>query len=123
MQVADVEHELQEAFRVFDQEATGFVTTADMHTILRGISDGLSEDEISEILAIVDSDGAGRVSFSQFAALMMGSGDQIAGRSDVDDAAYGAAGAASALEAADPSVHRARSTVHMPQVQPNSVQT
>jgi len=102
MQVTDVEHELQEAFRVFDQEASGFISTGAFRTILRGISDGLGDDEIDEVVHIVDSDGTGRVSFSQFAALMMGGarGELVPGAASTHHAGIGRAGAAPALEAA-----------------------
>merc|ERR1711993_72367 len=47
--------ELKEAFRVYDKEANGFITT----------------DQLREIIAEIDEDGSGTMDFDEFCAMMM----------------------------------------------------
>merc|ERR1711914_40123 len=56
--------ELKQAFRLFDKEATGFIT---METF-RGI---LAEEDLDQIIQEIDEDGSGTMDFEEFCELMM----------------------------------------------------
>ena len=60
-----------EAFRVFEQdEAPGFISTADLRYVLAALAENLSDADLDEIVSLADSNGDGLVSFERFATLM-----------------------------------------------------
>merc|ERR1712193_35014 len=66
------EKELKDVFRILDKEKKGEIHTDEIKWILKGLGDELTEDEIDEMIAEVDSDGSGWVDFDEFKGLMMG---------------------------------------------------
>lgn len=62
--------ELREAFHVFDENNSGFISSASLRHIITGMADNLDEDEVEEIVRMVDADGDGRISFQRFLDLM-----------------------------------------------------
>ena len=74
LQVSDCAEELQEAFHVYDDKQTGFISRYDLREIVAGLADGLSAEEVDEIVQIAvksEERWDGRVSFEAFRALMM----------------------------------------------------
>jgi len=69
---AEDEHELREAFRVFDKKNTGTIDTNDLKVIFRALDPDMSDEEIEQIIAEVDEDGSGTVDFEEFMKLMSG---------------------------------------------------
>ena len=60
-----------EAFRVFEQdEAPGFISTADLRYVLAALAENLTDADLDEIVSLADSNGDGLVSFERFATLM-----------------------------------------------------
>ena len=64
--------ELKEAFRIYDKEGNGYITTDVLKEILREIDPELTEDDLYNIIEEVDEDGSGTLDFDEFQEMMMG---------------------------------------------------
>jgi len=69
---ADVARELKEAFRLYDKDGQGFISTKILKQILHEIDDKLTETELDGIIEEVDEDGSGTVDFDEFMEMMTG---------------------------------------------------
>ena len=49
--------ELREAFALFDKDGDGLITSAELLTVMRGLRQAATEDEIKEMIRNVDIDG------------------------------------------------------------------
>ncbi|CAG0913597.1 unnamed protein product [Notodromas monacha] len=58
-----MEQELREAFRLYDKEGNGYITTKTLREILRELDDKLTDEELDEMIAEIDTDGSGTVDF------------------------------------------------------------
>jgi len=67
-----MEEELREAFRLYDKEGNGYINVSDLRNILRQLDDNISEDELDEMIADIDTDGSGTVDFDEFMEMMSG---------------------------------------------------
>ena len=61
----DIEAELLEAFKVFDRDGNGLVSTTEVRFTLHSITH-LSHDEIDDIITKADLDGDGHIKFEEF---------------------------------------------------------
>ena len=59
----DSEEEIREAFRVFDRESTGFISTEELRFVMRNIGEKMTEEEIDEMIKEADHDGDGQISY------------------------------------------------------------
>ncbi|KAH1016527.1 hypothetical protein HUJ04_007730 [Dendroctonus ponderosae] len=57
------QQELKEAFRLYDKEGNGYITTGTLKEILRALDDKLTTRELDGIIAEIDTDGSGTVDF------------------------------------------------------------
>lgn len=55
--------ELKEAFRLYDKEGNGYITTSVLREILRELDDKLTNDDLDMMIEEIDSDGSGTVDF------------------------------------------------------------
>ena len=55
--------ELKEAFRIYDRDGQGYITTDVLKEILREIDSELTEDDLDNIIEEVDEDGSGTLDF------------------------------------------------------------
>lgn len=62
---------MKEAFRIYDKEGDGFITTNTLKEILRELDPKLAEAELDGILEEVDEDGSGTVDFDEFMDFMI----------------------------------------------------
>ena len=67
---SDIEEEIREAFRVFDKEGNGFISTAELAAVMMNIGDVLSQEETEELVAEADIDGDGNVNYEEFVAMI-----------------------------------------------------
>lgn len=58
-----MQQELREAFRLYDREGNGYITTDVFRDILHELDDALSPEELDMIIDEVDADGSGTVDF------------------------------------------------------------
>lgn len=68
--------ELKEAFRIYDKEGQGYITTQVLREILIEIDGKLTSDDLDGIIEEVDEDGSGTLDFDEFMAMMTGWGTQ-----------------------------------------------
>merc|ERR1712088_1020518 len=64
--------ELKEAFRIYDKEGNGYISTDTLKEILRELDNKLTEDDINNIIEEVDEDGSGTLDFDEFMEMMAG---------------------------------------------------
>jgi len=67
-----LQKELREAFRLYDKEGNGFITTKVLRDILRELDNQLSEEDLDGMIEEIDSDGSGTVDFDEFMEMMTG---------------------------------------------------
>merc|ERR1712122_445522 len=63
--------ELKEAFRVYDKEANGFITTDQLREIIAELDTRLTSEDLDGIIEEIDEDGSGTMDFDEFCAMMM----------------------------------------------------
>lgn len=71
MALRDEPEKLRDAFMVFDVEGKGYVTYRDFKRVSREIDVELSEDELTSIMAHIDKDCGGRVTFEEWQRLFI----------------------------------------------------
>ncbi|KAL5240837.1 hypothetical protein ACI65C_008247 [Semiaphis heraclei] len=67
-----MQEELKEAFRLYDREGNGYITTATLREILAALDDKLGPEDLDGIIAEIDTDGSGTVDFDEFMEMMTG---------------------------------------------------
>lgn len=63
--------ELKEAFRVYDKEANGFITTDTLREIISELDQRLTTEDLDGIIEEIDEDGSGTMDFDEFCQMMM----------------------------------------------------
>lgn len=63
--------ELKEAFRVYDKEGQGFITTGTLREIIGELDPRLTTDDLDGIIEEIDEDGSGTMDFDEFCGMMM----------------------------------------------------
>uniref|UniRef100_A0A8D8ZLW6 Troponin C n=2 Tax=Cacopsylla melanoneura TaxID=428564 RepID=A0A8D8ZLW6_9HEMI len=58
-----MQEELREAFRLYDREGNGYITTATLREILAALDDKLNPEDLDGIIQEIDTDGSGTVDF------------------------------------------------------------
>lgn len=58
-----MQQELKEAFRLYDREGNGYITTSTLKEILAALDDKLNNADLDGIIAEIDTDGSGTVDF------------------------------------------------------------
>ncbi|XP_047480434.1 troponin C-like [Penaeus chinensis] len=64
--------ELKEAFRIYDKEGNGYITTDTLKEILKELDSRLTNEELEGIIEEVDEDGSGTLDFDEFMEMMAG---------------------------------------------------
>ncbi|XP_014260937.1 troponin C isoform X1 [Cimex lectularius] len=67
-----MQEELKEAFRLYDREGNGYITTATLREILAALDDKLNNEDLDGIIQEIDTDGSGTVDFDEFMEMMTG---------------------------------------------------
>ncbi|XP_019875350.1 troponin C [Aethina tumida] len=70
-----MQQELKEAFRLYDKEGNGYITTKTLKEILKELDDKLTNEELEMMIQEIDSDGSGTVDFDEFMEVMTGGDD------------------------------------------------
>lgn len=61
MKGTDSEEEIREAFKVFNRDANGFISAAELRHVMVSIGKKLTDDEIDEMIREANQDGDGRI--------------------------------------------------------------
>ena len=62
--------ELKEAFRLFDINEDGFVSSDELVKVMRKLGHHPTESEVEEMIGDVDLDGNGVIDFAEFVSMM-----------------------------------------------------
>ena len=73
MREGDTEEAVKDAFRVFDKDGDGKITTADLIHIMKNLGEPLTQEEIDEMIAQADSNKDGIIDIAEFVHLMIAS--------------------------------------------------
>lgn len=57
------EEELREAFRVFDKDGNGFISSAELRHVMTNLGEKLTDEEVDEMIREADIDGDGQVNY------------------------------------------------------------
>ncbi|KAK0610155.1 hypothetical protein B0T17DRAFT_546014, partial [Bombardia bombarda] len=66
----DTEQELLNAFRVFDQDGSGTISTEELRNVLRSLGESLTDAELDEMVQMADKNGDGHIDYAEFAQIM-----------------------------------------------------
>ncbi|KAL3846942.1 hypothetical protein ACJMK2_017882 [Sinanodonta woodiana] len=64
------EEGLREAFRMFDKDRNGFISSAELRHVMTTMGDKLTDLEVDEMIREVDIDGDGQVNYEEFVVMM-----------------------------------------------------
>jgi len=67
-----MQNELKEAFRLYDKEGNGFITTGVLREILAALDDKLTSEDLDGMIEEIDEDGSGTIDFDEFMEMMTG---------------------------------------------------
>ncbi|XP_050101526.1 uncharacterized protein LOC126581719 [Anopheles aquasalis] len=62
--------DIKEAFDLFDSEGTGMIDTKELKVAIRALGFEPKKEEIKKMIAEIDKDGSGKISFDDFLQLM-----------------------------------------------------
>ncbi|XP_066917765.1 calmodulin-like [Clytia hemisphaerica] len=66
----DLNCEIKEAFKFFDQDGDGTITKEELKICMKRIGEDLSDEDLNEMLNEADLDGNGKIEFHEFAKLI-----------------------------------------------------
>merc|ERR1712207_119768 len=69
--IETMKRELKDAFRIYDKEGNGFITTETLRGLISELLSPLTEEELEGILEELDEDGSGSMDFDEFCEMMM----------------------------------------------------
>ncbi|KAF5269728.1 hypothetical protein FQA39_LY08651 [Lamprigera yunnana] len=64
--------ELKDAFRLYDKEGLGFITTDLLREILKELDEKMTREDLDQMIEEIDVDGSGTVDWEEFKAMMIG---------------------------------------------------
>ena len=59
-----------QAFRLFDDDETGFITLKNLRRVAKEIGENMTDEELQEMIEEADRDGDGQVSEEEFLRMM-----------------------------------------------------
>jgi calmodulin len=66
----DLEEDIREAFRVFDKNSSGIISTMELRHIMTNLGEKLKDSEIDEMIRHADIDGDGSVNYNEWVTMM-----------------------------------------------------
>ncbi|XP_059484906.1 calmodulin-beta-like isoform X1 [Neocloeon triangulifer] len=70
MRGADNEEELREAFRVFDKNNDGLISSIELRHVMTNLGEKLSDEEVDDMIKEADLDGDGMVNYEEFVMIL-----------------------------------------------------
>merc|ERR1711972_1081826 len=70
MSEKDSKEEILKAFRLFDDDETGFITLKNLRRVAKEIGENMTDEELQEMIDEADRDGDGQVSEEEFLRIM-----------------------------------------------------
>lgn len=69
--VSQESKEIQDAFSYFDKNGDGFVTAVEIRQVMSELGRDISEEQAEQMIADVDKEGSGRVTYQRFKSMML----------------------------------------------------
>merc|ERR1712168_1583807 len=69
--IEPMKRELKDAFRIYDKEGQGFITTETLRGLIGELLAPLTDEELEGIIDELDEDGSGSMDFDEFCEMMM----------------------------------------------------
>jgi calmodulin len=66
MAEANVEEEILEAFKIFDKDGNGLISSRELKHVMANMGEVLKEAEVDEIIREADIDGDGSINYTEF---------------------------------------------------------
>ena len=71
MKDTDTEEELLEAFKVFDRDSNGYITSHELRHVMSKLGENLTPEDLEQMIKEADIDGDGQIDYEEFVRLMM----------------------------------------------------
>jgi len=71
MKDTDMEEELIEAFKVFDRDGNGYISSTELKLVINSLGEELSKEDIDDMIKEVDLDKDGQIDYEEFVKMMM----------------------------------------------------
>jgi calmodulin len=62
----DSEEELKNAFKVFDKDNSGTISSAELRAVLQHLGENLTDEELDDMLKMADKNGDGNIDCTTF---------------------------------------------------------
>ena len=69
--ISQENRDLRDAFSFFDKNGDGFVTAIELRQVMSELGQDISEEQAEQMIADVDKEGSGRVTYQRFKSMMM----------------------------------------------------
>tara|TARA_Y100000996_G_scaffold392554_1_gene355417 strand:+ start:145 stop:852 length:708 start_codon:yes stop_codon:yes gene_type:complete len=66
-----LEEKILEAFKNFDTDGNGFISTTELSNVMKNLGDNLTDEEVSEMICEADADGDSQINYEEFVKMMM----------------------------------------------------
>ena len=63
MKEAHTEEEISEAFKFFDKDGNGYITSTELKTMMTNLGQDLTDEQVDEMIREADTDDDGRVNY------------------------------------------------------------
>jgi len=65
----DTEQELVNAFKVFDKDGSGTISTDELRNVLKSLGENLTDAELDDMIKLADKNGDGHIDCTSFAPI------------------------------------------------------
>jgi calmodulin len=66
----NAEDEMREAFKVFDSDGDGMISSDELRQIMANLGEKLTTEEVEEMVREADIDGDGEINYEEFVKMM-----------------------------------------------------
>ncbi len=66
LQDSDREEEIRQAFKVFDKDGNGYITSEELAQVMANLGERLTAGELREMMKEADTNGDGRIDYEEF---------------------------------------------------------
>ena len=66
----DIADEIKKAFKILDRSKQGYIMLADLRDFLTKLGDGLTDEEVEEMIKLGDTENSSRINYEEFVDLM-----------------------------------------------------